>query len=49
MEWERGCGSGDGEMSVQSTGEMVKDFCPNVFQPFLKTLTEGPVRTEAGN
>ncbi len=22
------------EMSVQSMGEMVKDFCPNLLQPF---------------
>ncbi len=32
-------------VSVQSMGEVGKDFCPN----FLKTLTEGAVTTEAGN
>ncbi len=25
-------------MSVQSLGEIGKDFCPNVLQPFLETI-----------
>ncbi len=33
-----GMGEGGREMSVQSTGEMVKGFCPNVFQPFFENI-----------
>ncbi len=29
---------GDGEMSVQSMGEIGKDFCPNILQPFLENI-----------
>ncbi len=29
---------GDGEMSVQSMGEMGKDFCLNFLQPFLEKI-----------
>ncbi len=28
-------------MSVQSMGEMGKDFCPNFLQPFLETIDRG--------
>ncbi len=45
----KGGGRGKGGMSVQSMGEMGKDFCPNFLQPFLETLTEGAVTTKAGN
>ncbi len=31
----------NGEMSVQSMGEMGKDFCPNFFQPFLENIDSG--------
>ncbi len=31
----------------QRNEEMGKDFCSNFLQPFLKTLTEGAVTTEA--
>ncbi len=40
---------GRGGVSVQPIGEMRKGFCPNFLQPFLKTLTEGTVTTEAGS
>ncbi len=30
-------GGGEGR-SVQSVGEMGKDFCPNFFQPFLESI-----------
>ncbi len=37
------CAGGKGEggvaVSVQSMGEVGKDFCPNFLQPFLETLT----------
>ncbi len=39
--WGRGKGGG---VSVQSMGEMGKDFCPNFLNRFLKTLTEGAVK-----
>ncbi len=29
---------GGGRVSVQSMGEMGKDFCPNYLQPFLKNI-----------
>ncbi len=29
---------GSGEMSVQSIGEMGKEFCPNFLQPFLENI-----------
>ncbi len=29
---------GSGELSVQSTGEMGKDVCPNLLQPLLETF-----------
>ncbi len=29
---------GIGEMSVQSMGDMGKDFCPNFLQPFLENI-----------
>ncbi len=32
-----GKGGGEGS-SVQSMGEMGKDFCPNSFQPFFETI-----------
>ncbi len=31
-------GTGGGWVSVQSTGEMEKDFRPNFLQPFLETI-----------
>ncbi len=31
-------GRGKGGMSVQSMGEMGKDFCPNFLQPFLENI-----------
>ncbi len=34
----RGGGRGKGGMSVQSMGEMGKDFCPNFLQPFLENI-----------
>ncbi len=30
-----------GQMSVQSMGEMGKDFCPNFLQPFLESIGRG--------
>ncbi len=35
-----------GGVSVQSMGEMGKDFCPNLLQLSLEKLTEGAVTTE---
>ncbi len=37
---ERGLGErgGGGDVSVQSMGEMGKDFCPNFLQPFLGNI-----------
>ncbi len=32
------CAGGKGGMSVQSMGEMGKDFCPNFLQPFLENI-----------
>ncbi len=29
---------GGGGLSVQSMGEMGKDFCPNVLQPFIENI-----------
>ncbi len=29
---------GNGDMTVQSRGEMGKDFCPNFLQPFLENI-----------
>ncbi len=34
-------------VSVQSMGEMGKDFCPNFLQPFLENIDKGAVTTEA--
>ncbi len=31
-------GGGGGGVSVQSMGEMGKDFCPNFLQPFLENI-----------
>ncbi len=45
--WGRGRGMGG--VSVQSMGEMWKDFCPNLLQPSLEKLTEGAVTTEAAS
>ncbi len=39
----------NGEMRVQSMGEIGKDFYPISSSLFLKTLTEGAVTTEAGS
>ncbi len=38
-----------GGVSVQSMGEMGKDFCPNLLQSSLEKLTEGAVTTEAAS
>ncbi len=32
------CGGGGVGVSVQSMGEMGKDFCPNFLQPFLENI-----------
>ncbi len=37
MGWGGG-GEKNGEMSVQSMGEMGEDFCPNFLQPFLENI-----------
>ncbi len=34
-------GRGGEGRSVQSMGEMGKDFCPNFFQPFLENIDRG--------
>ncbi len=44
-----GGGREKGGMSVQSMGEMGKDFLQTSSNRFLKTLTEGAVTTEAGS
>ncbi len=37
--WEGGGGGAPGgAVSVQSMGEMGKDFCPNFLQPFLENI-----------
>ncbi len=46
---ERGGSRGKGVVSVQSMGEVGKDFCPNFLQPFLEKLTEGAVTMEAAS
>ncbi len=44
------CAGGKGGVSVQSIGEMGKDFRLHIFSNlFLKTLAEGAVTTEAGS
>ncbi len=40
-------GKGGEGRSVQSMGEIWKDFCPQFLQPFLQILTKGAVTTEA--
>ncbi len=37
----RGVGERGGGVSVQSMGEMGKDFCPNFLQPFLENIDRG--------
>ncbi len=34
----RGGGRGNGGVSVQSMGEMGKDFCPNFIHPFFENI-----------
>ncbi len=36
-------------MSVQSIGEMGKDFCPNLLQPFLEYIDRRSCNDEAGS
>ncbi len=36
--WEGGGGREKGGMSVQSMGEVGKDFCPNFLQSFLENI-----------
>ncbi len=36
--WEGGGGRKKGGMSVQSMGEVGKDFCPNFIQSFLENI-----------
>ncbi len=39
----------NGEMSVQSIGEMGKDFCPKFLQPFLEYIDRRSCNDEAGS
>ncbi len=36
--WKGGVGKWGVRLSVQSMGEMGKDFCPNFLQPFLENI-----------
>ncbi len=45
----RGRDFGKCQLYVLLYGEMGKNFCPHLVQPFLKILIEGAVTTDAGS